>query len=50
MGIVIKLGESLREEQGAEENIWTEEGLRDSRLEKIHNGELHNLGILPPTL
>jgi hypothetical protein len=34
---------ALREEQGAEGNVWTQEGWSDSRLEKNTYGELHNL-------
>jgi hypothetical protein len=30
-------------EQGAEEDIWTEEGLVDGRVEKLHNEELNDL-------
>jgi hypothetical protein len=34
-------------EQGAEENIWTEERWSDRRLRKLHNEELHNLYSSP---
>jgi hypothetical protein len=44
----------LREEQrlrlfenGAEENIWTEEGRGDRGWRKLHNEELHNLYSSP---
>jgi hypothetical protein len=30
-------------EQGAEDNIWTEEGEVIGGWRKLHNGELHNL-------
>jgi hypothetical protein len=34
----------------AEENIWTEEGWSDRRLEKLHNEELHNLYSSPSVI
>jgi hypothetical protein len=34
-------------EQGAEENIWTQDGFSDRRLEKTVYGDFHNLSPLP---